>query len=393
MSHLHKKRSLRLSAALLVLALLAVPALFGARLPDKVKADSADALRDQIAAAQAEQERLQAQIDALSEEEAQSAENKQLYDQLSGTTQNKIYLSQNLLTQLENQISMTETDIEALKAKLDSTMERYLARVKDTWEDGNASYIELILGSESITDFLSRIDRLNAILEYDRDLMKSYEDDMATLEQKKADLETMRSTEAETKAQLEADQAYYDQLADAEVARMNSLLAHQSDLEAQYNAAYQAELAASAELEEVIARFQAQSQVTYNPSSGFIRPIAQGVGYISCSFGEADPGGNPHRGYDIACAAGTPIMAAASGVVITSGWHWSWGNYIVIDHGNGFSTLYAHCSALIASAGQYVEQGETVGLVGTTGYSFGNHVHVEFYVGGALSDGAAYIPF
>ena len=118
-----------------------------------------------------------------------------------------------------------------------------------------------------------------------------------------------------------------------------------------------------------------------------MRPIPAGVGYVSQVFGEMTFGA-AHRGYDIACSAGTPILACANGTVVTAGWHWSWGNYIVVDHGNGYTTLYAHCSALLASAGQYVEQGQTIGLVGNTGYSFGAHLHIECTYGGTLVDGA-----
>ena len=395
----HQKRSFRLTALALALTLLILPAAFsGKDAPapvTPVAADSTtDAIRDQIAAAQAEQERIAGEIAAIESDAAQSAENKQLYDSLAGTMQNKIYLSQSLLTQYENQIAMAEADIEALGEKLDETMQRYLDRVRDTYEDGNAEYIDLILGSESITDFLSRIDRINAIMEYDRNLMKGYEDDLAKLEAKKNELSELQASEADAKSSLEADQAYYNQLAAAESDRIAKLQEDEAALQQQYDDAYAAELQFSAELEAVIAEFQRQqaeqSTVTYSPSGAFIRPVSGG--YISQVFGEMTFG-YAHRGYDIAVAAGTPIMAAANGIVVTSGWHSSWGNYVVVDHGNGMTTLYAHCSALLVSAGQYVEQGQTVGLVGNTGFSFGDHVHVEVTVGGSLVDGAAYIPF
>ena len=398
MSYFHKKRSFRVSALALVSALLLSSGIFGGHsVPvTPVKADTTtDSLRDQIEAAQAEQERISNEIAALEDQSAQSAENKQLYDQLAGATQNKIYLSQSLLTQYENQIVMTEADIAALQDKLDTTMERYLERVRETYEDGSAQYIELILGSESVTDFLSRIDRINAILEYDRDLMKGYEEDMSALEAKKDELSALQASEAEAKESLEADQAYYNQLAEAESARMSQLQKDEEALMEQYAAAYNAEVEFSAELERVIAEFQrqqaAQSNITYSPSGAYIRPVSGG--YVTQRFGQADPAGYAHRGYDIAIAGGTPIMAAANGIVVTSGWHYSWGNYVVIDHGNGVTTLYAHCSALLASAGQYVEQGQTVGLVGNTGFSMGDHVHVEVSVGGQLVDGAGFIPF
>ena len=82
-------------------------------------------------------------------------------------------------------------------------------------------------------------------------------------------------------------------------------------------------------------------------------------------------------GIDIPAPSGTPILAAKSGQVVTSGWHDSYGNYVVVDHGNGNSTLYAHMSARSVSEGQMVSQGQEVGKVGTTGSSNGNHLHYE----------------
>lgn len=356
-------------------------------------APSTASIRDQIQAAKDEQDRILGEINSLQGQENESAQNKQLYDQLAGATQNKIYLSQNLLTQLENQITMSESEITELQAQLDQTMDRYLDRVKQTYEDGSASYLELILGSESIVDFLSRIDRINAVMEYDRELMEGYENDMAQLEQKKTELEQMRSSEEQTKAELEVDQAYYNQLAASEEQRLNTLLSNEDALQDKLRQLRAAEDQLNAELADLIARQQQQSQVVYDSSSGFIRPIPQGVGYTSCYFGAPDPIGAAHRGCDIACATGTPILAAASGVVITSGWHSSYGNYIVIDHGSGISTLYAHCSALLAYAGQSVSQGETIALVGATGFVTGAHVHVEVRVNGALANPGAYMPF
>ena len=378
MSYLHKKHSLRLAALALAFVFAFIPWIITGK-PESamsVRADESDGpsteeVKDKIAAAQAEQERLAAEIAAIEGESAQSEENRQLYDQLAGTTQNKIYYSQQLLIQYENQIAMTEEKIADLQNKLEVTMARYLNRVRETYEDGNTGYLELILGSESIVDFLSRLERINAIMEYDRDLMKGYESYMAELEDKKTELAALRDSEEETKAALEADQAYYNQLSAAESARLDQLQENEALLQEKYAEAYAAEVAFSAELEQIIAEFQrqqaAQSSITYSPSGAYIRPVSGG--YISQVFGQSSPGGYPHRGYDIAVSAGTPIMAAANGVVVTSGWHWSWGNYVVIDHGNGVTTLYAHCSSLLAVAGQYVNQG------------------------GQLVDGAAYIPF
>jgi len=98
-----------------------------------------------------------------------------------------------------------------------------------------------------------------------------------------------------------------------------------------------------------------------------------------------------HRGLDIIASEGTPIYAAEGGTVSTAGWHYSWGNYIVIQHPNGVATLYAHCSALYVSAGQQVGQGTPIGAVGNTGNSYGAHLHLEVTVGGSLVDPYGYV--
>ena len=99
-----------------------------------------------------------------------------------------------------------------------------------------------------------------------------------------------------------------------------------------------------------------------------------------------------HTGADICASAGQAILAAAGGRVVTAGWHWSYGNHIVIDHGNGMRTLYAHCTQLYVSVGQTVSQGELIGAVGNTGNSFGNHCHFELYLNGVLTSARNYFP-
>lgn len=397
MKHLHdNKRSLIRTVALaLACALVLVPLIVCA--PPRVTADSTtESLKDKIKAAQDEQERLEAEINALSGEASESYERKRLYDQLAANAQNKIYLSGQYIEQLTNQTIETEEAIGALERQLDETMARYLDRVRETYEDGNASYFELILGSESISDFLSRLDRINSILEYDRNLMKSYENDKADLEAKKTELGALKASEEEAKLQLEEDKRNYDELAAAEEARQAEIERDKAALAAQQAEYAAAEAAFAEELEEVIAEYQRQqaqqsATPTYVVSGAYIRPIPAGVGYISQEFGSMTFG-KAHRGCDIACSAGTPIFACANGTVITATWHYSWGNYILVDHGNGYTTLYAHCSAILVSSGQYVTQGQTIGLVGSTGNSTGPHLHLEFAYHGSLVNPASQIP-
>ena len=150
-------------------------------------------------------------------------------------------------------------------------------------------------------------------------------------------------------------------------------------------AAESASLAAA--IREAQAQAAASSTGSGTPSaSGFIWPVN---GAVVSGFGWR--GSRMHEGIDISASSGTPIWAAAAGTVIWSGWRGGYGNAVVIDHGNGLATLYAHSSALLVSVGQSVEQGETVALVGTTGNSSGPHLHFEVRVNGTAVDPLNYL--
>lgn len=121
-------------------------------------------------------------------------------------------------------------------------------------------------------------------------------------------------------------------------------------------------------------------------SGNFIWPVGGSGGRISCYYGSRG-----HRGLDIAAPYGTPIRASASGRVVVSGWYYSYGKCVVIDHGNGVRTLYGHNSSLNVSVGDYVSQGQKIAGCGSTGYSTGNHLHFEVIVNGANRNPSKYL--
>ncbi len=120
-------------------------------------------------------------------------------------------------------------------------------------------------------------------------------------------------------------------------------------------------------------------------SGSFIWPVPQYT-YVSRWMGSG------HRGADICAAYGTPILASDSGTVVAAGWHWSYGNYVEIDHGNGYTTLYGHMSRIVVTQGQAVTQGQKIGEVGSTGYSTGNHCHFEMTYNGSLFSAYSLFP-
>ena len=194
----------------------------------------------------------------------------------------------------------------------------------------------------------------------------------------------------ETLANLNSDKSEYERLSNEAASYFNKLSSDKNAATAEYNKAKAEEEALDAQLQAMLAQIANQNSSQVTAEGEFMWPLPSG-GYISCYFGDYDPGGRPHYAMDIAIAAGTPIYASNDGTVVTATWHSSYGNYVVIDHGEGRSTLYAHCSGLAVSAGQSVSKGQVIGYVGSTGYSTGNHLHFEFRINGQKVNPANYV--
>ena len=200
----------------------------------------------------------------------------------------------------------------------------------------------------------------------------------------------LESAIAEASAKRAEDKTYYDRLAAAK-RELTAALATDREGAAETKAAIDASGEEfEKELADVITAFrnwqEAKGGAAYDVSAGFIGPTPAGVGEVSRIFGATDAG-RPHRGYDLSCPAGTPILSCANGSVVTSGWNYYYGNYVIVDHGNGYTTFYAHCSALLVSAGETVTQGQTIALVGSTGYCGEAHLHFESAYDGIPVDG------
>lgn len=384
----------------LLCALLAAVTLFAAgsaSYPTVAAAEVNDSnvksMEEQIEKLQAEQNKLKGQINSVKNEASKTAEYKQYMDSLVTATAQKMELANALVEELETKIADSEAKIAEVEAALADNHDKVVERLRYAQENGNVSELELILDAKGMSDFLSRLDKVNSMMEYDRKVMNEYKAQKEELETYKATLEASKQTQAETLEQLEADKSSYEAISAENAAYMKSLQNDQAAFEAEYQKVLAAEEALNAELTAYIKQMQAQNAVV--PSGeGFMRPLPQGVGYISSSYGWRKLNGRDdnHRATDIACAQGTSIFAADSGKVLRAEYHWSYGNYVLIDHGGGISTLYAHCTSLTVSAGQNVNKGQVIGYVGQTGSAYGYHLHLEVRVNGERVNPAGYIP-
>ena len=305
---------------------------------------------------------------------------------------------------------------DAARAALDAKQAEYDARLAVCREqlramqrlDGGGA-VWLLAQAKSLYQLLTFDAVLQQMSARNSTVLAELDAEAAALEQARAAADEAARQAADAKAALEQQQAA---LADTQTALEAALLDANSTLTAQ-QAAAQAQAAvtdaakkayedATAALDAYV-REQSRRYTTADlhlTSLDFRCPL-DSYGRITTQFAEPDPWGIPHRGTDFAAPGGTPIYAAASGYVQVAGWSsGGYGNYVIIYHGkmsdgNQYSTLYGHMRSVATSAGKYVQQGEIIGYVGSTGNSTGNHLHLEVWKGGSKANAVnprGYIP-
>lgn len=359
-----------------------------------------DALKEQKKALNEQVSGYQSQINALKSQKSAQVELKTALD-------NKLAITNQQILNLEEQIKLHDKLIEQKTEEVaeaqdtaDKQLERYKKRIRAMEESGRYNYLEVLFGASSISEFLSLIDDIGDIMKSDKALEESYRAAIEELKIAKAEYESaqaeMKSAKQELADLKEDLQKDIDEASAVIVSLQSSigenssvlqqLSKQQEELNSQINAKVK-------ELNEQRRR-EEEERKKNNPEQPSTPGSNTGTGnfiwpsyctYISSRQG---PRIHPvtgeyknHGGTDIGASYGTAIWAADSGRVVASsdGWNGGWGNYVMIDHGNGYQTLYAHMSSRAVSVGQIVSRGQTIGYVGNTGLSTGPHLHFEMY--------------
>ncbi len=318
---------------------------------------------------------------------------KQTYDEVVELSIKKKNLTMQQLDTITLQIQNKESDIAAAKEGIRIQEEAFLERMVHVYMEGEASYLELILGAENMVDFLTRIDTVNSIMEYDQHVIAALKENTAKLETSVTELQKALELQESAIATLESDILETKKMAEEALAYMQSLQQNESALLQDYYNAKAQEEELNKKLEQRLKELMEKEKSNYvGGSMGW--PLPLDVNYqVSSEFGWRTLWGakDYHLGIDLACAANTPIYASNGGKVIESQYHYSYGNYVLIDHGGGRATLYAHMNERWVSAGDKVNKGDQIGLVGTTGSSSGNHLHFEVREAGKVQEPRNYI--
>ncbi|HAA90165.1 MAG: M23B-like peptidase [Thermoanaerobacterales bacterium 50_218] len=283
------------------------------------------------------------------------------------------------LAQVEKEITVTTKELQKAEADLEERTQILHQRLRDIYTEGRVSYLEVLLQATSVTDFLTRLDMMQKIAEQDIKLMEELAAKRDQIAEKKKRLEEKKQQLAVLRERTSLRKKY---LAARTSERKELLNRLETEKEAYERALDELE-ATSRRLTQIIQQLQSKSG--RQGTGRFIWPVP-GYSRITSNYGMRY---HPilhqyrmHTGIDIAAPTGAPVVASDGGTVIYTGWLGGYGKVVVIDHGGGYSTLYAHLSSISVQNGQQVKQGQTIGRIGSTGWSTGPHLHFEVRVNG-----------
>ena len=367
---------------------------------------------------QAEDEDLTNQLSNIQQQMTNEANKKSEAEKTIGTVYEQLHAIQRDLDtataelkqvqadriQLDKDITKTEAELKEAQARLQSREKVFYKRVRDIYINGRLSYLDVVVGSKDFSDFANRMEMLKRILQSDMDLINTIKTEREEIASKKAKLEEDRAKVLELEKVAQEKQNLINQKKAERQAVLERAMNDRDTAERAYNELMASSASITAMLqqraaERAAAAAAAASQggggggATWVQGSGqlaapVVAPITSDFGWrIHPIYGTR----RLHAGTDFGVDEGTPVHAADGGVVVEAGWVSGYGYTVIIDHGNGMSTLYAHNSEVAVSPGQTVSKGQVVSYSGNTGGSTGPHLHFEVRINGEPTDPMGYL--
>ncbi|MBR3848416.1 MAG: peptidoglycan DD-metalloendopeptidase family protein [Oscillospiraceae bacterium] len=382
-----KRNTVRIISALVAVALVFTFVFaFISEIVVNTHADAANtvsSLNSRLSKLANEKTKIQKELKTIESKKQSTMTKKAALDRQIDVTEREVDTINELITALDSEIATVSSELDSAKAKEAQETDDFLRRVRIMEEEGSASMLGIILDADSFSDMITRTELIGDVVEGDKKLMHTLAETRADIEAKKASLDQSRASQAAAKKELVSKQNSLQSQYNSANNLIKSLNKEAAEYEKAFNEAERAQEQAKAELKRLLA--SSGSNNTAYVGGDFRWPTK--ATYITSYYGtRKDPitkKTSMHTGIDIGAGMGSNIYAANSGTVIVAGWSSKgYGNYVVIDHGGGKSTLYAHMSKIKTTKGAKVAQGDVIGLVGSTGWSTGPHLHFEILING-----------
>ena len=368
-----------------------------------------DELKEQRNQLKEQQKDIQNTVNSLRGQQDKLIELKTALDEKNAITLQQILNLEEQITLHEELIEQKSVELEKAQDIADEQLKRLKVRIRNMEENGRYNYVAVLFGAESISEFLSLMDDIGDIMKSDRDLENSYKEAVTDLKTVKSEYEEARLELKEQKAELTNLSAQLEKdivEANAAILELEGDISANSAILSQLNAQ---DKEMQDKINQKIKELNEQNKPS-NPSNPSNPSKPSGSGTLTvwpsyCTYITSVQGNRvhpitgqygTHGGTDIGASYGSAIYAAGSGTVVTaynnSAYNGGYGNYAMINHGNGIQTLYAHMSVCSVTVGQTVSAGQTIGYVGSTGRSTGPHLHFEVRVNGSRVDPQSYYP-
>lgn len=376
-----------------------------------VSQEEIDALQEEKQALEAKSQALQDKVNSMEKEQSRYLDRKAVLDEKIACTGDEIAVIQKQVELYAAQISETGAQLELAKKSEGEQFELLRSRMRSMEESGTISYVNVLLNANSLSDFLGKVTDISEIMHYDQNLQAEYVNARENVQLLNARLEEAQERQCAIQEELTLKQ---EQMEAQTVVAYEMIAAIENDLDtygAELEANEQAEAALQKDIDALMAKLAAEEAARkaaeeaarrasqQAASASTTPPAASSVGAtgtykwpVDCYIITSEYGYRVHplqqttkfhAGVDIGAQSGQAIYAADTGTVATAATNSSYGNYVLINHGGGNATLYAHMSSMAVSAGQSVTKGQVIGYVGSTGWSTGPHLHFEIRQGGS----------
>jgi murein DD-endopeptidase MepM/ murein hydrolase activator NlpD len=385
-------RLMRTALALLFVFALLTPQFAPAA--QAVSQSDIDALQENADKLASQKKNLKSKLSTLANDKTAALERKELLDEQASVVSSQIENVEAQIQDYADLIAQTQADLNEAKAKEEAQYELFCKRVRAMEERGTISYWSVLFKASSFTDLLSRLDFINEIMDSDQSVIDQLQQLQSEISSKQVSLQLQKSKSESAKADLVSKKSELDTQRRASEDLMEQIESNESEYQSTLSEIAAQEDALNDQIAQLSRQLAAQSG-SKGTLGGYIWPEAVSK-RISSPFGRrTSPGGigsTNHKGVDI-CGVGytTQILAAKAGSVVISQYSSSYGNYVVINHGGGNTTLYAHMSSRKVKVGDSVSQGQVIGITGCTGHSTGPHLHFGITENGQWVDPLKYL--